>query len=95
MLTSLTRLLSFWENLRTSFWFLPSIMAVSAIALSSLLVNVDSRVGDKALRNIDWLYAFGPASARAILSAIAGSMITVAGLTFSITCKSRSTVCVL
>ncbi len=85
MLTSLTRLLSFWEYLRTSFWFLPSIMAVSAIALSSLLVNVDSRVGDKALRNIDWLYAFGPASARAILSAIAGSMITVAGLTFSIT----------
>jgi uncharacterized membrane protein len=32
-----------------------------------------------------WLYTFGPEGARAVLSAIAGSMITVAGLTFSIT----------
>ncbi len=41
MLASLTRLLSYWESLRTSFWFLPSIMAVAAIALSSLLVDAD------------------------------------------------------
>ncbi len=85
MLASLTRLVSFWEALRTSFWFLPSIMAAAAIALASLLVDADSWVGEETLQNIDWLYAFGPASARAILSAIAGSMITVAGLTFSIT----------
>ena len=37
------------------------------------------------VREFGWLYTFGPEGARAILSAIASSMITVAGLTFSIT----------
>ena len=60
-------------------------MALAAIALSFLLVQVDSWLGVAAVRDFGWLYTFGPEGARAILSAIAGSMITVAGLTFSIT----------
>lgn len=74
-----------WDRLHSSFWFLPSIMAVCAIAMASFLIVLDSiealRVGWIA----QWTYAFGPESARAILSAIAGSMITVAGVTFSMT----------
>jgi uncharacterized membrane protein len=60
-------------------------MATIAIALSFALVNLDAWVGAETLRKIGWLYTFGPEGARAILSAIASSMITVAGLTFSIT----------
>jgi hypothetical protein len=60
-------------------------MAVMAISLSFLLVQVDSWLGVRAVRDFGWLYTFGPEGARAVLSAIAGSMITVAGLTFSIT----------
>jgi len=37
------------------------------------------------VKELEWLYSFGPEGARAVLSAIAGSMITVAGLTFSMT----------
>ena len=60
-------------------------MAGVAIALSFLLVQVDTRIGVEAVRDLGWLYTFGPEGARAILSVIASSMITVAGLTFSIT----------
>jgi uncharacterized membrane protein len=60
-------------------------MAAIAIALSFLLVQADVWIGGETVRDIGWLYTFGPEGARAILSAIASSMITVAGLTFSIT----------
>lgn len=77
--------MSRWDRLRTSFWFLPSTMTAAAIGLSFLLIQVDTWVGTKLVQQLGWLYTFGPEGARAILSAIAGSMITVAGLTFSIT----------
>jgi uncharacterized membrane protein len=60
-------------------------MATIAIALSFALVNLDAWIGAETVRRIGWLYTFGPEGARATLSAIASSMITVAGLTFSIT----------
>lgn len=82
---SSTRLAAFWDGLRSSFWFLPSIMAGAAIALSFVLVAMDRWVGTEAAREVGWLDAFGPESARSILAAIAGSMISVAGLTFSMT----------
>ncbi|MDZ4789591.1 MAG: DUF2254 domain-containing protein [Hyphomicrobiales bacterium] len=82
---SATRLFSFWDSLRTSFWFVPATMAGVAIALSFILGHVDAWLGAEAVRDFGWLYSFGPEGARAILSTIASSMITVAGLTFSIT----------
>ncbi|WP_422000522.1 DUF2254 domain-containing protein [Reyranella sp.] len=82
---SAIRLLAVWDRLRTSFWFLPSLMTIGAIALSFVLIAVDGMIEEKVYREIDWVYLFGPEGARAILAAIASSMITVAGLTFSIT----------
>lgn len=79
------RLLATWERLRESFWFLPALMAAGAIALSFGLTRLDAAVEDQTYRRLDWLYLFGAEGARAILSAIASSMITVAGLSFSIT----------
>ena len=80
-----TWLLGVWDRLRTSFWFLPTIMAIAAVALSFGLVQLDAALGPDAVRRLGWLYEFGPEGARAVLSAIASSMMTVAGLTFSIT----------
>ena len=74
-----------WDRLHSSFWFLPSVMAICAMTTAILLILLDS-LGAARLGWVDeWTYAFGPESARAILSAIAGSMITVAGVTFSMT----------
>ena len=82
---STIRLLAFWDHLRASFWFLPTVMALSAILLSIGLTRMDAAIEENVYRHLSWVYLFGPEGARAILSAIASSMITVAGLTFSIT----------
>jgi len=60
-------------------------MACGAVSLSFALVRIDALLGPEAVHRLGWLYESGPEGARAILSTIAGSMITVAGLTFSIT----------
>ncbi|WP_422016232.1 DUF2254 domain-containing protein [Reyranella sp.] len=82
---SVTRLLSIWERLRGSFWFLPSLMAAGAVILSFAAVQLDAAMEADAYGRFEFIYLFGPEGARAILSAVATSMITVAGLTFSIT----------
>jgi uncharacterized membrane protein len=78
-------LLKWWEDIRSSYWFIPTLMALGAIALSVAAVFVDSRIGADWLEAVPWLYENRPAGARDLLSTIAGSMITVAGVTFSIT----------
>jgi uncharacterized membrane protein len=80
-----TRLLNFWESARTSFWFIPGLMALFAIGLSPVIVALDRRIEFDPHRFFGILYAGGPEGARAILSTIAGSMITVAGVAFSVT----------
>ena len=71
-----------WDRLHTSFWFLPAAMSGVAVALSFVLVQVDAWLGVDVVRNFNLLYTFGPEGARAILSVIASSMITVASLSF-------------
>jgi uncharacterized membrane protein len=80
-----TRLVNVLEIVRTNFWFVPGVMILSAIGLSFLMVVVDRRIDAGAYSAFGLLYAGGPEGARSILSTIAGSMITVAGVAFSIT----------
>lgn len=65
-------------------------MAIAAIVLSFVTTAIDSRIGSEWLEKISWLYANKPAGARAVLSPVAGSMIAVAGVTFSMTILSIS-----
>lgn len=79
------RLLKFWDSLRSSYWFVPSLMAVGAVLLSFGMIALDRRLGDTGIvKRIGWIYSGSPEGARALLSMVAGSMITVAGTTFSI-----------
>lgn len=72
-----------WDSLRTSLWFIPSLMVASAIALSFFTIALDE--GDREwLKTFGWAYTRGADGARAILSSVAGSMITVATTAFSI-----------
>ncbi|MDQ6623134.1 MAG: DUF2254 domain-containing protein, partial [Verrucomicrobiota bacterium] len=74
-----------WEKLRTSYWFIPSVLAVAATALSFVTVHIDTIVNAKWARATGWIWAGSPAGARNVLATIAGSTITVAGVVFSIT----------
>lgn len=74
-----------WTAARDSFWFVPAVMTLAAAALSFATIAIDERVTFGFAANRNWGYAGGPDGARALLATIAGSMITVAGVSFSIT----------
>jgi uncharacterized membrane protein len=75
----------YWEALRGSYWFLPSLMAAVAAAVAFGAGAYDEHAGDELRDQSRWIYSGGAEGARAVLGAIAGSIITVAGTTFSIT----------
>lgn len=80
------RLLGLWENLRTGFWFVPTLMAAASAGLALGLVRLDSSATGKTLAtSIGLLWSGGADGARSLLSTVASSMITVAGTVFSIT----------
>ncbi|MEH6830400.1 MAG: DUF2254 domain-containing protein [Sulfitobacter sp.] len=85
---SITRVTAFWGRLNSSFWFVPAVMALFAVALSFVLIEVDALLDVAQADNPSALFTFGPEGARAMLSVIASSMITVASLIFSITMLS-------
>ncbi len=79
-----TKLSKLWDRLHSSYWFLPSIIVIAAIALAFAMLIVDRNATD-GMENLGWIYSGGPDGARALLSAVAGSMITVTATAFSIT----------
>jgi uncharacterized membrane protein len=81
----MTRLRASWEYLRATYWAVPSAMAVAAVLLSVGMIQLDRATTATLLDQRSWVFAGGPEGARAVLSTIAASMITVAGVTFSIT----------
>ncbi|WGL17861.1 DUF2254 domain-containing protein [Microbulbifer bruguierae] len=79
------RLLHLSERLRASFWLVPAVMMAAAILLAHGLLLLDQHLTVDHLPGLRWLKLRDPESARALLSIIAGSTITVAGTVFSIT----------
>ena len=74
------------DGFRTQLWPLPSAAVVVAIALGVGLPRLEAaQVGlvPRGLR--DFLFTGGPDAARTVLDAVAGSLITVTALTFSLT----------
>jgi len=74
-----------WTNLRSSLWFLPSLIVATSVLLAVALIETDSSGGDRWLAKWPRLFGAGAAGARGMLSTIAGSMMSVVGVTFSMT----------
>ncbi len=79
------RLLQYWDLVSTSFWFVPTLLSITAIALALGTVSLDAAVEKEMIQKLGWVYRGGPEGAAGVLSAIAGSMATLAGLVFSLT----------
>lgn len=73
------------DQLRSSYWFIPAIMAIAAILLAMGMVSLDTALGSQWLEDFDFISTSQPDGARAILTAVGGSMIGVAGTVFSVT----------
>lgn len=78
-------LLKMLETIRSSYWFIPTIMAVMAVITGIGMVFLDVRLGTDWLKEFGWYQSNTPDGAREVLSTIASSAITVAGVVFSIT----------
>lgn len=78
-------LVNLYQSIRQSFWFLPAVMALAAVLLAWFAGTIDREYPDVKVLDVFLLYSGGPEGARQLLSTVAGSMITVAGVTFSIT----------
>lgn len=79
-----------WGELRASLWFLPGLIVACSVALAVALVEADGHVRPELLAEYPRLFGAGAEGSRGMLGAIAGSMITVAGVTFSITIVALS-----
>lgn len=73
------------SSLRSSFWFIPTLMVAAGVALAVALVATDSAGSDKWMERWPRLFGATPEGARQVLATIAGSMMTVIGVTFSMT----------
>ena len=74
-----------WQEMRSSFWFLPAVVVMSAVVLAAALIALDINSGLQVDKKWPLIFGSGAEGARGLLSSVAGSMITVAGVVFSIT----------
>jgi uncharacterized membrane protein len=79
------KLHTFWRDLNASLWFVPTLMVASAMGLAYGLVSIDLHIDHGWVKDYPLLFGAGASGARGVLTAIAGSMMTVASLGFSLT----------
>jgi uncharacterized membrane protein len=77
------KLSKFWDQIHSSYWFIPAVMAVAATALAFIMLTLDRT--NKVEINYWWMYTGGANGAQSLLGTVAGSMISVAATAFSIT----------
>ena len=79
------RLTAILENVRNGFWFVPTVMATVAVLFSVLTISIDEAGTPGWLLSLRFIFINQPGGARDLLSTIAGSLISVAGVVFSLT----------
>jgi uncharacterized membrane protein len=73
-----------WHEVRATFWFVPGLMVLGGALLALFTAVIDSSLATTTDLPA-WVYAGDADGARALLSTVAGSLVTIAGLAFSIT----------
>ena len=81
----IAKLRHWWQETRRSFWFVPAAIVLGAVGLATGLIAMDANVEVHLDKKWPLLFGAGADGSRGLLTAVAGSMITVAGVVFSIT----------
>ncbi|KJR96439.1 MAG: hypothetical protein VR65_28350 [Desulfobulbaceae bacterium BRH_c16a] len=81
--TSKSKIFKYWDRIRSSFWFLPVIMSGGAMALASVTIVLDGPITDWFRMALGWKFSGGAEGASAVMATVTGSMITIAGVVFS------------
>lgn len=78
-------LLDRWDVIRQSYWFFPAQMTLLAGLVALAAIEFDRRMPPHWAASVPWLTRVSAEGARSVLSTIAGSMMTVTSVVFSIT----------
>lgn len=79
-----------WHETRSSFWFIPGLIVLGSAGLAAILIGVDATIDMDVVKRWPLVFGAGAAGSRGLLTAVASSMITVAGVVFSITIVALS-----
>ncbi|MEO6995174.1 MAG: DUF2254 domain-containing protein [Lacunisphaera sp.] len=79
------QLIKIRDALANSFWFLPAVIACIAAGAAFGIVAVDHALGSEWADHTGWIWSGGADGARSVLSVIAGSVMTVVSIVFSLT----------
>lgn len=77
-----------WDDLNSTYWFLPCVMLALSVVLAAVTIWIDYKWFGSIRQPsgvLQWVYGGSPEGARSLLSTIATSVITVAGVAFTIT----------
>ncbi|MXQ12325.1 DUF2254 domain-containing protein [Microvirga makkahensis] len=77
--------LTTWDYVRTSLWFIPSIMIVVGVGLAIGMLQVDAGVGSEDDVRAWWINSGDGEDARNLLSTLLSAIITMASMAFSVT----------
>lgn len=73
-----------WNRLRSNYWFIPALVIALCFGLAYLVLTLDEVLPHRSIMHLSWVYTRDPEGARQLLSVISQSMITVAGVVFSV-----------
>lgn len=79
------RIAAIWKQVRDSLWFVPSVITLMGALSAFLLIRIDRNDAGFSADDLWWLFGGGAEGARGVLGAIAGGIITVTGVVFSVT----------
>ncbi len=79
------RLTNLWDSWRSGYWFVPALMIVVAIALEQALAALDSWLPNTVLDGLWFMYHSTSANATSLLLTIAGAMIAILGVVYTVT----------
>ncbi|MBD8078268.1 DUF2254 family protein [Cellulosimicrobium arenosum] len=80
-----------WRRALDSFWFYPAVLSTVAVVVAEVLIGVDRALAEDSFEDVTLLSSLSAGGSRALLSAIATSVLTVTGTTFSITISVLAT----
>ena len=86
------RLGSVWERLYSGFWFVPALFTLGGVALFFVAQYLDQAT-QTSLAVLPIVFSGGAEAARSVLSAIAGSLITVIATLSSLTVVTLHLAC--
>ena len=79
------RLSATWDQMRTSLWLLPLLMAAAGVGLAWAMLAVDAGRGAEDEVRAWWMNASGPQDAQNLLSTLLAGVIAMAAMVFSAT----------